>query len=162
MALKGEHRKPEYVPDIPPPPKIIPEQPLPLNQPSPEMTPELPLDQPTSEIIPDEPLPTNQLIPKLLLPLSKPIPNQRLPRNHPMPERSINQNPPMMNQPLHQEIPRPPETRTSKVPNIMNPTFRPSVYPQPQTVIDISKKHPIDVRLEGYLPHISMQIQNHL
>ena len=48
-----------------------------------------------------------------------------------------------------------------ELPNIMDPNFRPNINPQPQAVIDISKKHPIDVRLQGYLPQL-ITIKNHL
>ena len=43
----------------------------------------------------------------------------------------------------------------SELPNIMDPNFRPNINPQPQAVIDISKKHPIDVRFQGYLPQFN-------
>ena len=42
-----------------------------------------------------------------------------------------------------------------ELPNIMDPNFRPNINPQPQAVIDISKKHPIDVKLQGYLPQFN-------
>ena len=42
-----------------------------------------------------------------------------------------------------------------ELPNIMDPNFRPNINPQPQAVIDNSKKHPIDVRLQGYLPQFN-------
>ena len=42
-----------------------------------------------------------------------------------------------------------------ELPNIMDPNFRPNINPQPQAVIDISKKHPIDVRFQGYLPQFN-------
>ena len=42
-----------------------------------------------------------------------------------------------------------------ELPNIMDPNFRPNINPQPQAVFDISKKHPIDVRLQGYLPQFN-------
>ena len=42
-----------------------------------------------------------------------------------------------------------------ELPNIMDPNFRPNINPQPQAVIDISKKHPTDVRFQGYLPQFN-------
>ena len=46
-----------------------------------------------------------------------------------------------------------------ELPNIMDPNFRPNINPQPQAVIDISKKHPIDVRFQGYLPQFNIQLK---
>ena len=42
-----------------------------------------------------------------------------------------------------------------ELPNIMDPNSRPNINPQPQALIDISKKHPIDVRFQGYLPQFN-------
>ena len=42
-----------------------------------------------------------------------------------------------------------------ELPNIMDPNFRPNINPQPQAVINIFKKHPIDVRFQGYLPQFN-------
>ena len=84
----------------------------------------------------------------------------------------------MTTKPLRQELPRPPDPvpfrlperpvrnepfvmpprqmpTEPELPNIMDPNFRPNINLQPQAVIDISKKHPIDVRFQGYLPQFN-------
>ena len=138
---KGEHRKPENVPDRPK-----------------ATTPDFP------EIIPV-------------------IHSGELPRppnsdhTNPIPVLT-NPNPPMTTQPLRQELPRPPDPVSFKLPeqpvqnepfvmpprqmptepelpNIRDPKFRPNINLQPQAVIDTSKKHPIDVRFQGYLPQFN-------
>ena len=82
-----------------------------------------------------------------------------------------NPNPPMTIKSLRKELPfrlpeqpvqnepfvMPPRQMPTEpeLPNIMDPNFRPNINPQPQAVIDISKKHPIDVRFQGYLPQFN-------
>ena len=140
--LKGEHRKPEF--------QTVPNTPMATN---PEIS-EIP------EIVPEE-LPT------------PPDSNH----SNPIPVLT-NPNPPMTTKPLRQELPRPPDPvpfrrpeppvrnepfvmpprqmpTEPELPNIMDPNFRPNINPQPQAVIDISKKHSIDVRFQGYLPQFN-------
>ena len=148
--LKGEHRKPEF--------QTVPNTPMATNpeiSEIPEIVPEeLPRPPETNHSNPI-PVLTNPNPPMTTKPLRQelPRPPDSVPFRPPDPVPFRHPERPVRNEPFvmpPRQMPTEPE-----LPNIMDPNFRPNINPQPQAVIDISKKHPIDVRFQGYLPQFN-------
>ena len=137
--LKGEHRKPEF--------QTVPNMPMATNPEIPEIVPEELPRPPDSNHSNPIPVLTNPNPPMTTKPLRQELSRPPDPVPFRLPERPV-QNEPFVMPP--RQMPTEP-----KLPNIMDPNFRLNINPQPQAVIDISKKHPIDVRFQGYLPQFN-------
>ena len=144
--LKGEHRKSEF--------QTVPNMPMATNpeiSEIPEIVPEEIPRPPDSNHSNPIPVQTNPNPPMTTKPLRQelPRPPDSVPLRPPDPVPFRLPEQPLQNEPFVMppwQMPTEPE-----LPDIMDPNFRPNINPQPQAVIDISKKHPIDVRLQGYL-----------
>ena len=132
--LKGDHRKPEYQgtpqdkPNIPPIPLPVPDQ----IQPDPD---DLPIDLP----LPEPPQPN-------ILPQPINLPPQI---NQPPPYVPPNKAPI-----LPQQLPRPPDPPQQPLPFVPPKVLQdqPNNQQQDFPYIDMTKQHPIDVKLQGFVP----------
>ena len=134
--LKGKFKKPEYETPDPIPAPLPPPQPIVQPDPIPE-----PIQLPEPQL---EPQPDPVRLPR-------PEPPRKIRRNEPVQMPPRNPNPMIPPVPtFFRTPPIPPQTQIPQIPTRNATTGKDPTQGVP--IVDISSKHPLDIRLQGYLP----------